>query len=102
MNLLLLVLAFLLFPITAHAQKEHIPQIRNHCTLAGSTVLDAKTGKETEDVTVTCSITVDGEKVWEDRLDLLRPTSYREAYDAVDEFRTKGFKEILRKGKPKK
>jgi hypothetical protein len=55
--------------------------------------------EEVDDWRVSCTITVGDKKVYDAPLDLAHPTAFRDAMEAVEEFRTKKAAQIIKQKK---
>ena len=97
-------MSFLLYLILALPQtKPPFPSpspFKTSCVMRqiGMTRFDHQTGElsEVEDWYADCDVTYQGKKIWAGALPLAHPASYRDASEAVDDFRTKKAREIAK------
>jgi hypothetical protein len=107
--ILLELLVLLIAKVTLRAQEKPVPGPRPqvYCIAKNYNYDLAHYDKETkklvpvnqDDWRVVCTITVKEKEVYKRELDLPRPTEYRDAMLAIDEFRTKKAAVILKEKK---
>jgi hypothetical protein len=98
------ILAAVLLPAgVLRAQKTSLPKVSCQAENFPEVVTNAHTKKaeERDNWRVNCTIKRGDEVIHSGRLVLPYPASFREAMDAIDEFRTKKAPEILKKPKEK-